>query len=98
MSEESEFIKGWYIIINNDDLYIRYLESNNSLQKNESILSSSYETFDEAEQVLKYIEENKDARNENVLSIGDPVILTVLCLHHLVVEAYVLIIVIMDHG
>ena len=57
MSEESEFIKGWYIVSINDDLYIRYLVANDSLQENELILSSSYETFDEAEQVLKYIEQ-----------------------------------------
>ena len=57
MSEESEFIKGWYIVSINDDLYIRYLVASNSLQENELILSSPYETFDEAEQVLKYIEQ-----------------------------------------
>lgn len=67
MESESEFLSGYYVVnFNNVDFYIRFLNSPNDLLENESIASSNYSTYEEAEKVIDYIGDSF----ENIKSVG----------------------------
>ena len=79
MESENEFLSGYYIVAYQDvDFYIRFLNNSNDLLENESIASSHYDTYEEAEKVLDSILiysdtiDSENTRNAQVCNLSPP--------------------------